>query len=39
MPSYADSLTIQETIDLVAYLRELRPPAGGHGGHGGHKTP
>ena len=27
MPSYGDSLTVQETIDLVAYLRQLRPPA------------
>src|SRR5262249_35022153 len=27
MPSYNDSLTLQETIDLVAYLRQLRPPA------------
>jgi mono/diheme cytochrome c family protein len=42
MPSYADSLTIQDTIDLVAYLRQLRPPpapARGQGGHGGHTTP
>jgi hypothetical protein len=42
MPSYNDSLTIQETIDLVAYLRQLRPPPGaapGHGGHSGHATP
>lgn len=27
MPSYNESLTVQETIDLVAYLRQLRPPA------------
>lgn len=27
MPSYNDSLTVQELIDLVAYLRALRPPA------------
>ena len=27
MPSYGESLTIQEAIDLVAYLRQLRPPA------------
>ena len=27
MPSYSESLTLQETIDLVAYLRQLRPPA------------
>jgi mono/diheme cytochrome c family protein len=42
MPSYTDSLTVQETIDLVAYLRQLRPPAAparGRGGHGGHTTP
>jgi len=39
MPSYNDSLTIQETIDLVAYLRQLRPPAGAAPGHGGHATP
>ena len=38
MPSYGDSLTIQETIDLVAYLRQLRPPAAPAGGHKGHST-
>jgi hypothetical protein len=41
MPSYSDSLTVQETIDLVAYLRQLRPPvsrAPGQGGSGGHTT-
>jgi hypothetical protein len=27
MPSYNDSLTVQELIDLVAYLKALRPPA------------
>ena len=27
MPAYGESLTVQETIDLVAYLRQLRPPA------------
>jgi mono/diheme cytochrome c family protein len=26
MPSYNDSLTVQELVDLVAYLRSLRPP-------------
>jgi mono/diheme cytochrome c family protein len=42
MPSYSDVVTVQEVIDLVAYLRALRPPAGGPappagaGGHGGH---
>jgi hypothetical protein len=45
MPSYGDSLTVQETIDLVAYLRQLRPPAasssgaGGHAGHPNHTIP
>jgi mono/diheme cytochrome c family protein len=42
MPSYGSLLTVQETIDLVAYLRQLRPPAASaptHGGHGGHTTP
>jgi len=38
MPSYGDSLTIQETIDLVAYLRQLRPPATPARGQGGHST-
>jgi cytochrome c1 len=41
MPSYSESLTVQETIDLVAYLRQLRPPASripGQGGSGGHST-
>jgi hypothetical protein len=32
MPSYNDSLTVQELIDLVAYLKGLRPPATGAGG-------
>jgi cytochrome c553 len=42
MPSYGDSLTLQETIDLVAYLTQLRPPAAsapGHGRHSGQATP
>ena len=45
MPSYAESLTVQETIDLVAYLRQLRPPAAsssgaaGHAGHPGQHDP
>ena len=42
MPSYGSLMTVQETIDLVAYLRQLRPPAAsapGHGGHRGHTTP
>jgi hypothetical protein len=38
MPTYADVLTLQETIDLVAYLRQLRPPPAPAGGHGGHQT-
>jgi hypothetical protein len=44
MPSYNDSLTVQELIDLVAYLKALRPPAAGParsgagvpGGHDAH---
>jgi mono/diheme cytochrome c family protein len=41
MPSYGDSMTVQDAIDLVAYLRQLRPPAGAPApaGHGGHATP
>ena len=38
MPSYGDALTLQETIDLVAFLRQLRPPAGPARGHGAHTT-
>jgi len=37
MPSYADSMTLQHLIDLVAYLRTLSaspPSSGGAGGHG-----
>jgi hypothetical protein len=39
MPSYNDAVTVQEVIDLVAFLRSLKArggapaPAGGHGGH------
>ena len=44
MPSYNGSLTVQELIDLVAYLKALRAPpssprgagAGASGGHGTH---
>jgi len=44
MPSYNDSLTVQELIDLVTFLRGLRPPssaptgsgAGAQDGHGAH---
>jgi sulfur-oxidizing protein SoxX len=32
MPSYNDSLTVQELIDLVAYLKALRSPATGPAG-------
>ena len=42
MPSYGGVMTVQETIDLVAYLKQLRPPAAsapGPGGHKGHTTP
>lgn len=35
MPSYNDSLTVQELIDLVAYLRALRPPVARPPGSGG----
>lgn len=39
MPSFNDSMTVQEAIDLVAYLRSLKPPstsgpAADHGAHG-----
>ena len=34
MPSFNDSMTVQELIDLVAFLRGLKPPTGaGRGGH------
>jgi hypothetical protein len=44
MPSYNDSMTVQELVDLVAYLTALRPPGpaptgsdpGAPGGHGAH---
>ena len=36
MPSFNDSLTVQELIDLVAFLRAMKPPSGGAGGHAGH---
>ena len=42
MPSYGESLTLQETIDLVAYLKQLRPPAAtapAPGGRAGHTMP
>lgn len=33
MPSFNDSMTIEEAIDLVAFLRSLTPPAGPAGHH------
>ena len=39
MPSYNDTLTVQELLDLVAYLKALRPtpgPSGAAGAQGGH---
>ena len=36
MPSFNDSLNVQELIDLVAFLTVLKPPAGGAAGHKGH---
>ena len=36
MPSFNDSLNVQELIDLVAFLTALKPPAGGAAGHKGH---
>ena len=51
MPSYNDLVTVQEVIDLVAYLRNMKGGApasahgsgpghsGGHGGSGGHVMP
>lgn len=34
MPSYSDVATVQEIVDLVAYLKALQPPAAEHGrGH------
>lgn len=36
MPSFNDVMTVQELIDLVAYLRSLRPAPGAGGGHRGH---
>jgi mono/diheme cytochrome c family protein len=45
MPSYNESMTVQELVDLVAYLRALSPPGpaparstpGGAGEHDAHK--
>jgi cytochrome c1 len=36
MPSFNDSMTVQEAIDLVAYLRSLKPAAGAPASHHGH---
>jgi len=36
MPSFNDSMTVQEAIDLVAYLRSLKPVTGAPAGHRGH---
>jgi mono/diheme cytochrome c family protein len=36
MPSFNDSMTLQEAIDLVAYLRSLKPATGAPAGHRGH---
>jgi hypothetical protein len=41
MPSFNDTLTVQELLDLVAYLKALRSPSapsGAAGGQGGHAT-
>jgi sulfur-oxidizing protein SoxX len=35
MPSFNDAMTVQELIDVVTYLRALKPPPG-TGGHGSH---
>ena len=42
MPSYNDSVTVQEVVDLVAYLKSLQPAARfppGAGGHGPMRAP
>lgn len=36
MPSFSDSMTVQEAIDVVAFLRALKPPAGRSVGHEKH---
>ncbi|HEU5319911.1 MAG TPA: c-type cytochrome [Methylomirabilota bacterium] len=37
MPSSTDSLTVEELVHLAAYLKGLKPPAGGAPAAGGHK--
>lgn len=34
MPSYNDTVTVQEVVDLVAFLLSLRPPSAAPAGHG-----
>ena len=34
MPSFNDAMTVQELVDLVAFLRGLKPPAPTPAGHG-----
>jgi hypothetical protein len=36
MPSYNDLVTVQEVIDLVGYLKSLKPTADAPAGHGNH---
>jgi len=36
MPSFNDSMTVQEAIDLVAYLKSLKPATGAPARHRGH---
>jgi hypothetical protein len=36
MPSYNDSMLVQEVIDLVAYLSSLKPVGAVPAGHRGH---
>ncbi len=39
MPSYNDVVTVQEVIDLVAFLTSLRAPSPAPGSHGGMGAP
>ncbi|MBI2202321.1 MAG: cytochrome c [Candidatus Rokubacteria bacterium] len=36
MPSFNDSVTVQEVVDLVAFLKSLKPPAGHSSGGSRH---